>query len=133
VPGSSYPHPGTAFSISHFAALGTPRRGNGISDEQTASIFNFENVGRTVREALWSFLNNDARVPVCGLVLGLERRGVRSWRRCARPPDVADRQQHPPEGQSKRLSFDAFPTFKTQVRGWLDAGHLRASETIVEG
>lgn len=94
----------------------------------------FENVGGPVREAVWPLLNVHARVPVCGLVSGYNgASGI------------------PVEGVHdllmslvvKRIRLQgfingdhvnaAFGLFEAQVRGWLDAGHLRSRETVVEG
>jgi NADPH-dependent curcumin reductase CurA len=93
----------------------------------------FENVGGAVREAVWPLLNNDARVPVCGLVSGYNGAvteaggGVHDLLMSL----IVKRIRL--EGFLNADHLDAFPTFETQVRGWLDAGHLRASETMVEG
>jgi NADPH-dependent curcumin reductase CurA len=93
----------------------------------------FENVGGAVREAVWPILNNDARVPVCGLVSGyngaMEEAGgsVHGLLMSL----IVKRIRL--EGFLNADHLDAFPTFETQVRGWLETGRLRASETIVEG
>ena len=93
----------------------------------------FENVGGAVREALWPLLNNDARVPVCGLISGYN--GMIAAGR----GEVHDLlmslivKRIRLEGFLNADHLDHFPAFEAQVRGWLDAGELHASETIVEG
>ena len=92
----------------------------------------FENVGGTVREAVWPLLNTDARVPVCGLVSGYngvagEKGGVHALLMSL----IVKRIRL--EGFLNADHLDDFPTFETQVGGWLAAGQLRAYETIVEG
>ncbi|KRB86373.1 hypothetical protein ASE00_06585 [Sphingomonas sp. Root710] len=92
----------------------------------------FENVGGAVREALWPLLNNDARVPVCGLISGYNGMTGGSG-------EVHDLllslilKRIRLEGFINADHLDDFPAFEAQVRGWLDAGELHAPETIVEG
>lgn len=94
----------------------------------------FENVGGHVREAVWPHLNNDARVPVCGLVSG--------YNGASGAPDhgvhellmslVVKRVRL--QGFLNADYVDtAFATFEAQVQEWLDSGQLQAPETVVEG
>ena len=93
----------------------------------------FENVGGTVREVLWPLLNNDARVPVCGLISGYNGMttdghvGVHDLLMSL----IVKRIQL--EGFLNADHIDAFPAFEAQIRDWLDAGELCAWETVVEG
>ncbi|MGK6315575.1 NADP-dependent oxidoreductase [Neorhizobium sp. DT-125] len=92
----------------------------------------FENVGGAVREAVWPLLNNDARVPICGLVSGYNgvtegAGGVHALLMSL----IVKRIRL--QGFMNADHLDSFPDFERQMRGWLDAGQLRAHETIVDG
>ncbi|MCJ8520981.1 NADPH-dependent curcumin reductase CurA [Pseudorhizobium tarimense] len=92
----------------------------------------FENVGGAVREAVWPFLNNDARVPLCGLVSGYNgitegTGGIHALLMSL----IVKRIRL--QGFMNAEHLDCFSDFERQMRGWLDAGHLRAHETIVDG
>jgi NADPH-dependent curcumin reductase CurA len=92
----------------------------------------FENVGGAVREAIWPLLNNDARVPVCGLVSGYngveeEAGGVHALLMSL----IVRRIRL--QGFLNADHLHRFPDFESQMRGWLDAGRLGAQETIVDG
>lgn len=93
----------------------------------------FENVGGEVREAVWPLLNEDARVPVCGLVSGYNGAAKEAGGSVYDLLMSLIVKRIRLEGFLNADHLDAFPTFETQVRGWLDAGRLRASETIVQG
>ncbi|MBP2302382.1 NADP-dependent oxidoreductase [Azospirillum picis] len=92
----------------------------------------FENVGGAIREAVWPLLNNDARVPVCGLVSGYNgvTEGAGSIHALLMSLIVKRIRL---QGFLNADHLDSFPDFERQMRGWLDAGQLRAHETIVDG
>ena len=92
----------------------------------------FENVGGAVREAVWPLLNDDARVPVCGLVAGYngtadEAGGVHDLLMSL----IVRRIRL--QGFLNADHRDRFPEFLRRMQGWLDRGQLVAPETIVDG
>ena len=93
----------------------------------------FENVGGSIREAVWHRLKDHARVPLCGLVSGYN--GVAEDIGGGIHPLLMSLIVRRIRLQGYLISdhLDLFATFEAQMQEWLDAGQLRASETIVEG
>jgi NADPH-dependent curcumin reductase CurA len=92
----------------------------------------FENVGGAVREAVWPLLNNDARVPVCGLVSGYNGVKEEAGGVHALLMSLIGRRIRL-QGFLNADHLHDFPDFESQMRDWLDAGRLRAHETIMDG
>lgn len=92
----------------------------------------FENVGGAVREAVWPLLNNDARVPVCGLMSGYnddveDADGVHALLMSL----IVRRIRL--QGFLNADHLDSFPEFQRQMHDWLDTGQIVADETVVDG
>jgi NADPH-dependent curcumin reductase CurA len=92
----------------------------------------FENVGGSIRDAVWPLFNDDARVPLCGLVSGYN--GV-----VAEVGGIHDLlmslivRRIRLQGFLNADHLGQFPDFERQVGDWLAAGEMRAWETIASG
>jgi NADPH-dependent curcumin reductase len=91
-----------------------------------------ENVGGPIREAVWPLLNDDARVPVCGLVAGYngvldEVSGVHGLLISL----IVKRIRL--EGFLNADHLQSFPEFEAQMRAWLNTGKVHEWETAIEG
>jgi len=95
----------------------------------------FENVGGKVFEAVLPLLNPRARVPVCGLISGYNATGT---------PDGPDRlpqlmrtvltQRIRMQGFIIMLDYpDQYGTFRRDMAGWIEQGHVKYREDVVEG
>jgi NADPH-dependent curcumin reductase CurA len=92
----------------------------------------FENVGGAVREAVWPLLNDDARVPVCGLIAGYNDHVKDAGDVHGMLMSLVVRRIRL-QGFLNADHRDRFPEFLRQMQGWLGRGQLVAPETIVDG
>lgn len=92
----------------------------------------FENVGGIVQEAVWPLLNNDARVPVCGLVSGYNGAPDASGSIHALLMSLIVKRVRL-QGFLNADHLEHFAEFEEEMQRWLDTGQLRAHETIIDG